>query len=100
MSLKFGLTGIDEQFSQIFSSHDFGYPKEHASFWDTLHQHVDFDPASTLLIDDSVAVLRSARRSKIGHLLAPATPDSQRPAVTDHEFDTIAHFDDLVIQRT
>lgn len=100
MDLKFTRTGVNKWFKHLFSSHDFGFPKEHADFWMTLHQHIDFDPATTLLIDDSLSVLRSAQRSNIAHLLAPAQPDSQRDPVTDHEFVTIARFDDLVIQRT
>lgn len=99
MELKFSQTGVNNWFTHLFSSHDFGFPKEDAGFWHTLHQHIDFDPATTLLIDDSLSVLRSARGSNIGHLLAPAQPDSQRDPVTDHEFVTIARFDDLVIQR-
>jgi len=98
MALKFARTGIDREFGHLFSSHDFGYAKEDDGFWETLHKKIKFDPARTLLIDDSVAVLRSARRNGIAHLLAPAQPDSQSAPATDHEFATIARFDDLLVR--
>ncbi|QEY60301.1 GMP/IMP nucleotidase [Pseudomonas sp. C27(2019)] len=70
----------------IVSSHDYGYPKEDQRFWDSLSKQVDYQPARSLFIDDSLPVLRSAQRYGIGHLRAVLQPDSQGPQKNCEEF--------------
>jgi HAD superfamily hydrolase (TIGR01509 family) len=45
----------------MFSSHQFGAPKEHAEFWLRLAAVEPFDPAHTAFIDDNPKVLQAAR---------------------------------------
>ena len=45
-----------------------------------------FDPARTLFIDDSLPVLRAARRHGIAQLFAILRPDSTQPAREIDEF--------------
>lgn len=70
----------------IVSSHDYGYPKEDQRFWDSLSEQIDYQPARSLFIDDSLPVLRSAQRYGIGHLRAVLQPDSQGPQKNCEEF--------------
>jgi putative hydrolase of the HAD superfamily len=70
----------------IVSSHDYGYPKEDQRFWSSLSQQIDYQPARSLFIDDSLPVLRSAQRYGIGHLRAVLQPDSQGPQKNCEEF--------------
>lgn len=70
----------------IVSSHDYGYPKEDQRFWISLSQQIDYQPARSLFIDDSLPVLRSAQRYGIGHLRAVLQPDSQGPEKNCEEF--------------
>ncbi|MEH6652124.1 MAG: GMP/IMP nucleotidase [Motiliproteus sp.] len=95
LQLKLELTGLDRYVDRILCSHDFGLPKEAPAFWDLLRQVEPFDPARTLLVDDSVAVLRSAREYGIGQLLSIIQPDSQQPGRQIDEFNAIDHFNEI-----
>ena len=55
-----------------------------------------FDPARTLLVDDSHSVLRSARRYGIAHLLSVRQPDSRRPPRDMEEFAGITSFREIM----
>jgi HAD superfamily hydrolase (TIGR01509 family) len=50
--------------------------KEEQEFWRRLHAIEPFDPARTLLVDDSLPVLDSARRYGIAHLVTVKKPDT------------------------
>lgn len=80
LAIKLERTAIGTYFDALISSHQFGVPKEHADFWTRLATVESFTPATTLLIDDSLAVLNAARAAGIGHLRAIRRPDSQAPA--------------------
>ncbi|UTW10982.1 GMP/IMP nucleotidase [Marinobacterium rhizophilum] len=95
LNIKLQLTGLDALVDGIVSSHDFRLPKEDIEFWTQLQAVEPFDPARTLLVDDSLAVLRSAQRYGIAHLLSIVQPDSQAPARNIDEFRAIDQFDEL-----
>ena len=63
----------------MFSSHQFGAPKEHAEFWLRLAAVEPFDPAHTAFIDDNPKVLQAARAAGIACVMAVTNPDSSRP---------------------
>ena len=89
-------TGIGGLLDHIYSSHEFGQPKESQLFWQTLAEQQHFDPSRTLFIDDSIDVLHSAQQYGIGHLLGINQPDSkQKPREMD-EFQSITHFDEIL----
>jgi HAD superfamily hydrolase (TIGR01509 family) len=79
LALKMERTRLDGHFHRIVSSHDFGSPKETPGFWESLQALEPFDPARTLLADDSLPVLKAARDHGIRHLVAMRRPDSRRP---------------------
>ncbi len=95
LSLKLERTGLDRYVDRIICSHDFQLPKEDVRFWQCLQQTEPFDPARTLLIDDSLAVLRSAREYGIAHLLTILQPDSQQQRRDIDEFRGIDHFNEI-----
>ncbi|MAD44633.1 MAG: haloacid dehalogenase [Oceanospirillaceae bacterium] len=95
VDLKLEHTGLDQLVDRIISSHDYQEPKESQAFWDHLSGDETFNPARTLLIDDSEAVLESAARWGIGWLLAIYHPDSRKPPKTDGRFPGVNHFDEL-----
>lgn len=95
LQLKLQHTGLDRYVDRILCAHDFGLPKEDVAFWGLLQQQEPFDPARTLLLDDSLAVLRSARDYGIAHLLSIVQPDSQQPGREIDEFRAIHHFDEI-----
>jgi len=95
VDLKMEHTGLDQLVDRVISSHDYQEPKESQAFWQHLAADEQFDPARTLLIDDSESVLESAARWGIGWLLAIYHPDSQKAPKTDGRFPGINHFDEL-----
>ena len=95
LSLKLRTTGIEPHFDAIVCAHDVGAPKEDPSFWGRLQGIEPFDARRTLLVDDSLAVLRSARAYGIAHLLGVRRPDSGQPPKALEEFDAIADFSEL-----
>jgi 5'-nucleotidase len=96
LDLKMEKTGLQPFFDGLVSSHDFGFPKEHPEFWYRLqHQH-PFEKQTTLLIDDSLAVLGSARQYGIAHLVSISRPDSGLPKKEIIGFPAIEDFRELM----
>lgn len=96
LSLKLERVELASYFDRMISSHDYGFPKEAPAFWDSLQADLRFDPSRALFIDDSLPVLRAARRYGIGHLLAVREPDSRRGPKDTEEFDAIGDYRALV----
>jgi 5'-nucleotidase len=96
LDLKMEKTGLQPFFDGLVSSHDFGLPKEHADFWHRLQQKHPFEKHHTLLIDDSLAVLNSARDYGIAHLVSISRPDSGLPKKEIVEFPAIEDFRELM----
>ena len=92
LDLKLRHTRIGPYFDRIFSTHRFGLPKEDPRFWERLHVAENFAPTHTLLIDDSLPVLRSARTYGIAHLLAVRRPDSRQAPRASEEFPMLESF--------
>ncbi|OAD21665.1 HAD family hydrolase, partial [Candidatus Thiomargarita nelsonii] len=96
LSLKMQRTQIDHYFDRIVCAHDLGLPKEQGHFWQKLQKFEPFDAEQTLLIDDSLPVLRSAAAYGIRHLLGISQPDSQSPPKVGDEFRTIRSFREIM----
>ncbi len=100
LELKLEHAHLRQYMDRIVSSHDFQVPKEDPKFWEHLREVEDFDPESTLLIDDSFAVLHSAQSYGIRHLLTIMQPDSQKPRRQLDEANKhilgIDHFDQIL----
>ena len=92
LNLKMQKTCLQQFFDAIVSSHDFGLAKEQQVFWQTLQDHHLFEKHSTLLVDDSLVVLRSAQQFGIAHLVSISKPDSQAPAREITEFPAVEDF--------
>lgn len=95
VSLKMERSGLKIHFDAIVSSHHFGQPKENQEFWEALQAAFGFDPRTTLLIDDNLAVLAAAERFGIAELRAINCPSSQSPPVSTGDFAAIASFREI-----
>lgn len=96
LDLKILHTQIDQYFDEVISTHQFGKAKEQLSFWSDLHEVVPFLPERTLLIDDSLPILRSAQKHGIAHLLAVLRPDSKGDEKQGSEFRALHCFSDIM----
>jgi HAD superfamily hydrolase (TIGR01509 family) len=96
LSLKLERVELAPWFERLISSHDYGFPKEDQQFWFTLRHDVDFDPARSLFIDDSLPILRSAGRFGVAQLLAVRQPDSQAGPKDTEEFAAVEDYRELL----
>jgi putative hydrolase of the HAD superfamily len=80
---------------KAYSSHEFGVPKETQEFWSAARAAEGFDPARSVFVDDSAAVLRSAITAGIRHVYAVRHPDSSRDPHRHEEFAAIDAVSDL-----
>ncbi len=96
LDIKMDHIDITQWFDRVVVSHELEAPKEDPLFWQRLQALHPFDPARTLLIDDTERVLDSARDYGIAHLLTLLQPDSQRQKRLDTRFPGIHHFDEIM----
>jgi len=96
LEIKLEQVDIAPWFDRVVVSHDLRAPKEDEQFWHRLQDLHAFDPARTLLIDDTERVLESARAYGIAHLLTLLQPDSKRQKRIDTQFPGIHHFDEIM----
>jgi HAD superfamily hydrolase (TIGR01509 family) len=82
LGIKSGQAGLARHFDGLVSSHEFGVPKESPRFWAHLAERHGLDPASTLFVDDSPAVLQAAREAGVRWLYQSLQPDSSLPPHT------------------
>jgi putative hydrolase of the HAD superfamily len=95
LALKMEMTQLQGHFDKLICSHDFGVPKEDTSFWGKLRIEEPFEADSTLMVDDSLSVLQSARNYGIKHLLAVSFPDSKGIVRTIEDFNSIRDFSEI-----
>ena len=96
LRLKLERTRLGGHFDAVVCAHDLGLPKEDPAFWDRLQRLEPFDRTRTLFVDDSPAVLRSARRYGFRWLLAVSRPDSRGPAKAAAGFPAIRDFSEIM----
>ena len=96
LEIKMDEVDITHWFDRLVVSHDLKAPKEEQAFWQQLQDLHPFDPARTLLIDDTERVLESARQYGIAHLLTLLQPDSTHQKRVDTRFPGIHHFDEIM----
>ncbi|WP_339523560.1 GMP/IMP nucleotidase [Pseudomonas sp. EA_35y_Pfl2_R111] len=96
LSLKLERIELAPYFDRLISSHDYGFPKEDQQFWHALQQDINFEPARSLFIDDSLPILRSAGHFGVDHLLAVRQPDSQAGPKDTEEFAAVEDYRELL----
>lgn len=96
LALKMKHTALHQHLDQVICAHDLGLIKEDADFWDKLQNVEAFNPAHTLLIDDNLVALRSAKAYGIQQCIAIHQPDSQQPPVETAEFEALTSFSSLL----
>lgn len=96
LALKMQRTQLAGYLDAIICAHDLGLPKEDVRFWGRLRAVEAFDPDTSVLIDDSPAVLRSARRYGFRNLLGVRKPDSRQGEKDMGEFPSIRYFRELL----
>jgi len=96
IAVKAEQTGVQALVDRLFCSHELSGPKESAAFWRMLQQEQAFDPARTLLIEDSLAVLAAASAYGVRHTIAIRRPDSRLPPRQIEDYPAIDGVADLI----
>lgn len=96
LAVKARQTELTRYFDAVVSSHQYGAPKEHPDFWTRLQADMQLDPARCLFVDDSLPVLRAARRHGIAQIFAISRPDSSTGQRSIEEFPAVPAVIDLL----
>lgn len=96
LAIKLDKAGIGGWFDRLICADEVGFAKEQPQFWAKLQEMLCFDPARSLLADDTEKVLRTAERHGIGWLVHVARPSSRRPAVRSALYPSIDSFRELI----
>ena len=95
LAIKDAHLGVRRHFDAVHTCFDVGTPKESADFWPRLAERESFDPGRTLLVDDSLPVLRAARGHGIGWLYAVRRPGRSSPGHANGDFPGIDSVQEL-----
>ncbi|MGD2172665.1 MAG: GMP/IMP nucleotidase [Gammaproteobacteria bacterium] len=96
LTLKMEKTQIADKFDRLITVHEFALPKEDPQCWHEVQLRHPFRAENTLLIDDNLMALQSAREYGIARLLAIYQPDSRAPRREIEDFDAIHSFDEIM----
>ncbi|MCP3851927.1 MAG: GMP/IMP nucleotidase [Gammaproteobacteria bacterium] len=96
LKLKMRNTPLSGLLDKIINAHQLGIPKEEKNFWDQLQELEGYDPQRTLLIDDNLFALGSAKNYGIKHLMAIYKPDSKGSQKEVGEFQAIHSFEEIM----
>ena len=96
LDLKDAVTGLADYFDGVYSSHTYGHAKESQAFWRALQDDIDFNVETTLFVDDSQPVLRSARDYGVRMLVTVTRPDTSVPAKQGSEFHGVEGVGDML----
>jgi 5'-nucleotidase len=99
IELKMARTPIGGYLDTVISSHDLGHSKEQAGFWPELRKKINFNPETTLLVDDSEPVLKAGEEYGIGYLRHIKAPSSQHPIKASNHFVSISDFREIMPGR-
>jgi len=99
LALKDQVTGLTRYFDAVYTSHDFGFAKERQEFWQALRDAEGFRAETSVMVDDTHAVLHSARQYGIDGLVAIARPDTTEPRRQDSDFVDVEGVSELLADR-
>lgn len=98
LDLKMRKTLLGPYFTGIVSAHDLGLPKEDVRFWKALQSKITYDPARTMLGEDSEVNLGTASEYGISYLIHVSRSSSVLSPNPSEEFTSIHYFTQLIPQ--
>lgn len=96
LNLKMDRTNLHVHFDKIINAHEVGQAKEHEGFWKKLQTYEAYEKNATMLIDDNLEVLVSAKQYGIAHCYGIENPDSKGDAIKSEHFVTLDSFKDML----
>jgi putative hydrolase of the HAD superfamily len=96
LSLKMKKTLLGPYFDTVVSAHDLGLPKEEVAFWGELRKKIPYDPARTMLGEDSEKNLTTAGEYGIAHLIFISGSSSALTPQPSARFTSVQTFGELI----
>ena len=98
LDIKLRETDIGHFFDSAITSFEMGYPKEMIEFWEKVQKRLGFKKEETLFIDDTKAVLKTAKKFGIRYILYKSFANSKARKGRSLEFLSISDFRELMGQ--
>lgn len=96
LDMKLKKTDLGKYLTGAITSADMDSPKEKAEFWRRAGQKLGFSRDRTLFVDDTLAVLRTARAYGIKYLVYKAVANSKVKPLPVPEFPAVMDFRELM----
>jgi len=96
LSMKLKKTEIGRYLTGAITSAEMGFPKEKLGFWQKAEKKLGFRRNNTLFVDDTLAVLRTAKEYGIGYIIYKARGNSRMAPVHSPDFATVLDFNELL----
>ena len=96
LDLKLKKTQIGKYFDKCITSCEMGYPKEMIEFWNKVEKVLGFDKEKTLFIDDTEAILKTAKAFGIKHIYLKTGANSKKKEIAKSDFPVLKDFKELL----
>jgi 5'-nucleotidase len=96
LAMKLKKTEIGKYLTGAITSAEMGFPKEKLEFWKRAENKLGFLKEHTLFVDDTLAVLRTAKEYGIGYVVYKARGNSRLAPVHSPDFTTVLDFNELL----
>lgn len=96
LAIKLEMTEIEPYFDKLITAHDFGMPKEDIAIWSEIQKVMAYNPENTLLIDDNVHALGTAKEYGIKHLLCATFVSPKLDAIDPKSFAHFKNFSEIM----
>jgi len=96
LDIKLKKTELGAYLTGAVTSFEIGYPKEDIRFWQEAQRRLGFEKDNVLFIDDTIDVLRTARRFGLKWLIYKAKASSKVEPLINQEFMGINDFEELL----
>jgi len=94
--IKLEMTEIGDYFDELISAHDFGTPKEDITIWTKIQDVIAYDPKRTLLIDDNLHALQTAKDYGIAYPLCATFVSPKLDKIDPKEFASFVRYSEIM----
>jgi len=96
LDIKLKKTEIGRYFDATLTSFEIGFPKEMVEFWERAEKKLRFEREKSLFVDDTKAVLRTAKKFGIRYILYKSYSSSKGDRGRSKEFAELSDFRELM----
>jgi len=96
LAMKLKKTDLGKYLNGAITSAEVGFPKEDLNFWRRAEKQLGFHRDTTLFVDDTLAVLRTAKQYGIRYIIYKAKGNSKVQPGCSQDFATVMDFNELM----